>query len=41
MTITHFDHLIVRLGAPCPGAGHLAPAGHREQPVLICTGCFV
>lgn len=36
MTITHFDFLI-----PYLGAEHLAPGGHREQPVLICTGCFV
>ncbi|SEE07199.1 hypothetical protein SAMN04489740_0599 [Arthrobacter alpinus] len=36
MTITHFEILI-----PHAGSVHIAPTGHREQPVLTSTGCFI
>lgn len=36
MSITHFVHPI-----PTAGTVHIAPAGHREQPVLTSTGCFI
>lgn len=41
MTITHFDHLILRLGNHCLDAEHHVSGSHREQPVLTSTGCFI